>query len=177
MAHHKRRRASARAENKRIDHKRARAAGRQAISGGHHRAVAGMSWGTKLPQPALLDDTTHVRRKKRRGRWCRGHHGVEHMPAPGRKYIFGGYYSVVVCERCGKYLWDYRPPEVVRDEHYTTENIQLRLAGWPCQCERCRAEAERPEDHWNQGNIRLRLAGLLCACSGCHRTHVPDRRS
>lgn len=144
--HHKRSRATTRKELKRIDHKKSRSAEDQALRGDHHRTVRADKWSLRLDQPPLLDGSRQPPAKKNRKKWCKGRKGVSHVivwktirryTIGDREYSYGGY----VCERCNRHMWGYKPPAPKQpkytNDHWTMSNIQLRLAGRPCQCNTC----------------------------------------
>jgi hypothetical protein len=141
MAHHKHSGgSSSRVENKRIDHKRARAAAQQALDGGYIRVVHSSNWGVRVPQPPVLD-VASTRGRKKGARVCKRNKGAAHTPI----YRHSGNWRKVgwFCACCNKRLWGYRPPNAPRSatdnyEHMLMENIVARLAGLPCKCSRCK---------------------------------------
>lgn len=148
-----RKKITSRAENKRIDHKKARAAERQVLDGGYSRTVHGMNWGTSVPQPSILDDGQPGSRprKKNKRKWCKGQVGKEHKWVAATKYYGSTPYAITRCERCRKQVWG-RVESVPNDpwaslgssaiNHWSSVNIWRRLAGKYCLCEKCDAEVK-----------------------------------
>lgn len=156
-------------ENKRIDHKRARMAEKQAEQGGTVRTVHGMHWSTKMPQPSLPEEPArHPSRKGGCKRNKGGPHVIvawpthdlyQHVYNPEtRRFEFrrrwGRYHPSYRCERCGKGF--YRVPKNTKAK--TTTRVIDRT---PC-------ENEVKSDHWDLYNIRMRLLGLGCRCKSCN---------
>lgn len=164
---------SVRKEINRIEHKQARAAERQALEGGHHRVVQGMGWGTRIPQPPLLDEHRKLPGKKK---GCKrnkgGAHTVEHWPsAPTWEYVWDderncyvqqaiswsrrSYHPPYRCSKCGKGF--YRVPK--NSEPRAARPQGTYTVNW---------ENEVREDHWDLYNIRTRLLDLPCRCRTCN---------
>jgi hypothetical protein len=144
--HYKRSRTTTRKELKRIDHKKSRSAEDQALRGDHHRTVRSDKWSLRPDQPPLLETHRPPASKKNRKKWCKGRPGRKHVIVyktlrtvnyGERTYSYGGY----VCDNCGRHMWGYKPPALplpkYTNDHWRMSNIQLRLAGHPCQCETC----------------------------------------
>lgn len=152
-------------EINRIEHKQARAAERQALEGGHHRAIHGMGWGTRIPQPPLLDEHTVKHPGKRKG--CKrnkgGPHDIVHWPMDALYEIFWNeekqrhdtrpiswarrrYHPPYRCSKCGKGF--YRPNKAVR----------------------AAISESHPPEHWAVNHIVERLHGgqKACTCKGCN---------
>lgn len=133
-------------ENKRIGHKKARAATHQALEGGYTRRVYGIGWGDKLEQPPVLDERgPGIRRKKNKRRWCKGQVGKEHVWVKYVKYYGSTPYTKTRCERCRKEVWGASPVDAMvrvdsTSSHWATVNIWRRLAGKYCLCDKCDAE-------------------------------------
>jgi hypothetical protein len=159
------RRATSRKEIKRLDHKKARAAERQVLSGGHHRSPRALSWSDKLPQPPILDAPSNgkVRSKKN----CPKNKGGAHYPVHAKRRqqgyrdgepFYGWSYrsSKVVCLHCNKDMWRYRGP--VNPHPTPARIIDRREEAWMVST----------VDHYDRFNIRMRLLGLSCRCLACN---------
>lgn len=142
-----RKKATTKRENKRIDHKKARAAERQALDGGYSRMIHGLSWSHTPEQPPLLDEAMPPRpRKKDKRKWCKGQVGKEHQWEAATKYYGSTPYAITRCKRCRKEKWgrnDYvvTPVDITGTRsHWSYLNISRRLAGKYCACDKCDAE-------------------------------------
>lgn len=148
MASHSSRKLTSRAEDKRLDHKRARQATRQVLEGGHHRVVHGMNWSNNIEQPPIDDEAPRRARSKKKG--CKRNKGGPHIavrrtprPASGNPAttFWWMYSSDYVCDKCGKAMWGHKPSPLPHGgEHWTTEMILLRLAEGQdaCKCSACK---------------------------------------
>jgi hypothetical protein len=146
---------SAKKEIKRIGHKSARQAEKEALRDRLPDTVHGMHYNSRLPQPHLPDTavTGGPKKKKDKSKWCKGHVGREHIwkfhpwnrhgNSPWHKHGW-------ICERCTKKYWGTPPSKRVEGQtrhspvpggdHWSTTNIWARLSGYPCQCQMCQAD-------------------------------------
>lgn len=144
MASHSSRKLSSRAEDKRLDHKRARQATRQVLEGGNHRTVHGMNWSNSIEQPPIDDEAPRRSRSKKKG--CKRNKGGPHIAMSNPKVFVASpplhwwYGASYVCKNCGKSMWNHKPsPLPYSNDHWTTEMILLRLAEGQdaCKCSTC----------------------------------------
>lgn len=142
----------AKRETRRYDHKRDRQAARAAIRGDHVKQPLTSSWGHRPDLAPITDESQQISPRgntRGRGRRCKrakdGKHSIIINPNP-RSVSYGGIrrWTITppfICEHCNKHFWS-RPrsstPVVTHlPDHYSLQNIQLRLAGHKCCCPEC----------------------------------------
>lgn len=178
-----RHRATSKGEDKRLDHKRERAATRQVLDGGHLNEAHGTSWSHPLDKVPILDDTPQIgHRSKGSATHCKrnkgGPHIIEAWPRPSLmvnrydeesgKFVRTQlpwwqrpYHPPYRCSKCGKGF--YRIPKrgaVMKPVE--TRVRRISLANW---------ENEVKDDHHDLYNIRSRLLDLPCQCKECNEAN------
>lgn len=172
-----RHRATSKTEDKRLDHKRERAATRQVLDGGHLNEAHGTSWSHPLDKVPLLDDTPQVGHRSKSG--CKrnkgGLHILEAWPrVPSVLHRWDEEGGTWIHETLPWWRRPYHPPYRCSKCHKGFYRVPKRGAVMKSLEPRTPSpnrENEVKDDHYDLYNIRSRLLGLSCRCKECNEAN------